>query len=449
MDLLNGKIKPLYFKYLAAAFGSAMIASVYSIVDMGMVGQYQGPEGTAALAVVAPVWNIIYSLGLLMGIGGSVIFSTKRGGKKSAGSENQYFTTAVIGAVVLSVLAWGGVVCFERPILTFFGADESLLALARDYMRPIKYVFPLFLFNQMLAAFLRNDGNPGLATLGVLSGGIFNVFGDYFFVFTCDMGIYGAGLATAIGSGISFLVMLTHFISRKNTLRLVKPEKLLGKLQEITVTGFSTFFIDVAMGILTVLFNRQIMKYLGANALAIYGPIIQVSTFVQCCAYSVGQASQPIVSTNFGAGKGGRIRETLRLALWTTVFFGVFWTALSMACPNVYIRIFMTPTPEILDMAPAIVRAYALSFLLLPFNIFSTYYFQAIMKPKAAFVVSVARGLVISGILIMILPTLVSADAIWFAMPFTELLVMLYAASTIRKYTRSLPGGAAYADTNH
>ncbi len=177
---MNGKIKPIYFKYLSAAFGSAMITSVYSIVDAAMVGQYHGPEGTAALAVVAPVWNIIYSLGLLMGIGGSVIFSTKRGSARSDGSENQYFTAAVIGAVALSILAWSGIVCFSQPILTFFGADEPLLALAQKYMRPIQYVFPLFLFNQMLAAFLRNDRNPGLATLGVLLGGIFNIFGDYF-----------------------------------------------------------------------------------------------------------------------------------------------------------------------------------------------------------------------------------------------------------------------------
>lgn len=441
MDFLNGKIKPIYFKYLSAAFGSAMITSVYSIVDTAMVGQYHGPEGTAALAVVAPIWNIIYSLGLLMGIGGSVIFSAKRGeSEKTTGSENQYFTAAVIGAVVLAVLAWVGIVIFERPILMFFGADQSMLVLAQKYMHPIKYVFPLFLFNQMLAAFLRNDKNPGLATIGVLSGGVFNVLGDYFFVFTCDMGIFGAGLATAIGSGISFLVMMLHFVSRKNTLRIVKPERLLYKLQKICFTGFATFFIDVAMGILTVLFNRQIMKYLGANALAIYGPIIQVSTFVQCCAYSVGQAAQPIISTNYGAGKGERIKETLRLALWTTAFFGVFWTVLSMVCPNLYIRIFMAPTPEILDMAPAIVRTYALSFLLLPFNIFSTYYFQAIMKPRAAFVVSVARGLVISGILIMILPVLMEEASLWFAMPVTELLVMFYAATAIRKYTKALTG---------
>ncbi len=443
MDLLKEKIGPMYRKYLMAAFGSAVISSIYSIVDTAMVGQYQGPEGTAALAVVAPVWNIIYSLGLLMGIGGSVIFSTKRGSRQADGSENEYFTAAVLGSVVLALAAWLGIWFFEGPILTFFGADAGLLPLARDYMRPIRWVFPLFLFNQMLAAFLRNDNDPGRATLGVLAGGIFNVFGDYFFVFPCDMGIYGAGLATAIGSGISFAVMMTHFFRRENTLRLVRPARLGKQLREISVTGFSTFCIDVAMGILTVLFNRQIMRYLGANALAIYGPIIQVSTFVQCCAYSVGQASQPIISTNFGAHRGGRIRETLRLALWTTAFFGVFWTALSMAVPNLYIRIFMAPTPEILDMAPAIIRTYAASFLLLPFNIFSTYYFQAIMKPGAAFAVSVARGLVISGALILVLPLGGHAGALWLAMPITELLTAVYAALQMRKDTRALPESAA------
>jgi MATE efflux family protein len=416
MDLLRGNIKTLYFKYLSVAFGSALISSIYGIVDMAMVGQYQGPDGTAALAVVAPVWNVIYSIGLLMGIGGSVILSTKRGSGMSAdGEDDQYFTAAVIGSVILAALAWVGLILFERPLLMFFGTDETLLALAQRYMIPVKVVFPLFLFNQMLAAFLRNDGAPALVTLGVLSGGIFNVFGDWFFVFPCDMGVYGAGLATALGSAVSFLVMLTHFASRKNTLRLVKPKRLARKLWKIAATGFSSFFIDMAMGILTVLFNRQIMQYLGSDALAIYGPIINVSTFVQCCAYSVGQASQPIISTNFGAGKEARIRETLRDALWTVVFFGVFWTVPSVACPNLYIRIFMSPTETILAMAPAIIRAYAISFLLLPFNIFSTYYFQAILQPKAAFIVSVARGLVISGALILMLPLLAGADSLWYA----------------------------------
>ena len=439
MVLLRSNIKPIYFKYLSAAFGSAMITSVYSIVDMAMVGQYQGPSGTAALAVVAPIWNIIYSLGLLMGTGGSVIFSTLRGtSTQKTENENEYFTTAIIGSIVLSVIVWLAVIFFYQPIFVFFGADTELLSLAQAYLAPIKVVIPLFLFNQMLAAFLRNDNHPELATIGVLAGGLFNIFGDYAFVFLLDMGIFGAGLATAIGSAISFVVMLSHFWSKKNTLVLQKPVDIVYKLKQVIITGFSTFFIDIAMGILTVLFNRQIMKYLGTSALAIYGPIVNASTFVQCCAYSVGQAAQPIISINYGARKWNRIKETLRYALYTVVFFSIFWTVLSLICPNLYIYIFMKPTAAILQIAPAIIRSYSISFILLPLNIFSTYYFQALMKPKTAFTVSVSRGFIVSGILIMLLPVLAGADSVWFAMPITELLVAIYAVYMIFKYTKAM-----------
>ena len=439
MDFLNGKIKTIYFKYLSAAFGSALITSIYSIVDMAMVGQYHGPEGSAALAVVAPVWNIIYSLGLLMGIGGSVLFSTVRGrADGSIGESNEYFTASVIGSVILAGAIWLIIIFFDRNLMVIFGAQGNTLTLAREYVLPVKAAIPFFLFNQMLAAYLRNDKNPALATGAVLAGGIFNNFGDYFFVFICDMGAFGAGLATAIGSALSFLVMLSHFFTKKNTLRLVRPEGLVRKLKEITATGFSTFFIDVAMGILTILFNRQIMVYLGTNALSVYGVIVNISTFVQCCAYSVGQASQPIISTNFGAGRGDRIRETLKYTLGTVAVFSIFWTVVTMALPNVFIRIFMSPTPEVLEIAPGIMRCYGISFLLLPLNVFSTYYFQALLKPKTAFMASVARGLVISGILIYLLPAVFSGNAIWFAMPVTELAVAVYVTRQMIKNTKQL-----------
>lgn len=105
MDFLTSNIKPMYFKYLSAAFGSALISSIYGVVDMAMVGQYQGPNGTAALAVVSPIWNIIYSLGLLMGIGGSVLFSTLRGeSEQNRKKSNEYFTASLIGATALAVI---------------------------------------------------------------------------------------------------------------------------------------------------------------------------------------------------------------------------------------------------------------------------------------------------------------------------------------------------------
>lgn len=440
MDFLTSKIKPMYFKYLTAAFGSALISSIYGVVDMAMVGQYQGPSGTAALAVVAPIWNIIYSLGLLMGIGGSVLFSTLRGKSAENRKEsNEYFTAALIGIGILAAITWAVVIFFDRPLLTLFGAEEALLPLAQSYLFPVKFAVPSFLLTQLMAAFLRNDGNPGLATKSVIFGGIFNVFGDWFFVFVLNLGIMGAGLATAMGSVFSLLMMLTHFRSSKNTLKLEKPTKLLSKLRSISVTGFSTFFIDVAMGILTMLFNRQILKYLGTDALSVYGIIINISTFVQCCAYSIGQASQPMISTNFGAKQWERINQLLKYALGTAAVFGLIWTALAELVPNLFIHIFMTPTDAILAIAPNIIRSYGISFLLLPFNIFSTYYFQALMKPTASFLVSVGRGAVISGILIYLLPAALGANSIWFAMPITELIVAIAVAIAMIRYTNQLP----------
>lgn len=352
----------------------------------------------------------------------------------------KYLSAACIGTAILAVLAWIAVIFFDQELLLMFGAEETLLPLARRYVLPVKFAVPSFLFTQLMSAFLRNDGNPGLATKAVVFGGVFNVFGDYFLVFVLDLGILGVGLATVLGSLFSLMIMCRHFFSPKNTLRFVKPAGLLNKLKIITVTGFSTFFIDVAMGILTVLFNRQILKYLGTDALSVYGIIINISTFVQCCACSIGQTSQPIISVNFGANQGGRVREVLKYAVGTALAFGLIWTGAALAVPNLFVRIFMTPTDSILKIAPAIIRSYGLSFLLLPLNIFSTYYFQALMKPTASFVVSVARGAVISGILILVLPAVTTPSSIWFAMPITELIIAVYVAARMVRYTRRLPG---------
>ncbi|MBS4784535.1 MAG: multidrug transporter MatE [Clostridiales bacterium] len=438
MDLLYGKVRSVYFHYLTAAFGSALISSIYGLVDTAMVGQYQGPEGTAALAVVAPIWNIIYSLGLLTGIGGSILFGTSRGGEESRGSENQFFTAALLETAGLALVCWAAILLFEEPMLRLFGANEALLPLAKEYLLPIKFVVPLFMFNQMLSAFLRNDGAPALATIAVLAGGIFNVFGDYFFVFTLDYGIMGAGLATAIGAGISFLILLSHFFSKGNTLRLTSVTELAGKLRQITVSGFSSFFIDVAMGLLTMMFNRQIMLLAGPDALSVYGIIVNISTIVQCCAYSVGQAAQPVISISYGAGQFDRIREVLRYALCSAGFFALVWTGLILLFPNTFVYIFMAPTAEVLHIAPAIMRCYGLSFLLLPVNIFSTYYFQSIMRPGISFGVAVSRGLVISGVLIHLLPALFGPTALWLSMPVTELMVAIGVAVLILRCTRAL-----------
>lgn len=442
MDLLRDDVRKTYRRYLAAAFGSSFISTIYSFVDMIVVGQYQGPSGTAALALISPVWNIIFSLGMLFGIGGSVHFGMLRGEKDNVpGTENRYFTSALYVTGTLSALIMTVLLCFDGAIFRALGAEGELLTLALDYFRPVRFAVPCYMLGQVVAAFLRNDNDPGLATAAVLIGGLFNVFGDCYFTFVLDMGLFGAGLATAIGSALTLAIMLTHFFKRENTLRLVPIRQLSGTVGRMIETGFSAFFADLAMGIVTALLNRGIVRYAGTDALAVYGVIVYVGTCAQCSAYSVGQAAQPLFSINFGARKWDRIRRTQTCAIRSVIVFSLFWTGVSMAFPEQIVRIFMDATPGVLEIAPTIIRIYATSFLLLPFNIYSAYYFQSIMRARAALWLAVARGLVISGGLILLLPLIFKATGLWIAMPITDAITFAATLFLTIRYTKTLEEG--------
>jgi Na+-driven multidrug efflux pump len=277
-----------------------------------------------------------------------------------------------------------------------------------------------------------------LATAAAISGGIFNCVGDFLLVFVFDMGIFGAALATAIGQFITILIMLTHFLRKKNTLQFVKPTNIFKKVGRISVAGFSTAIGDLALGIICILFNRQIMAHLGANALAVYGVTTQVTSFAQGIVYGAGQAAQPIISQNYGAKQYSRIKECLKYGVVTSLCMGVFWVGLMLLFPNAIINFFMSPTPEVLEIAPSIIRIFGLSYILLPFNVFTTYYFQSIMKPSLSIISSVARGIVVSGAMIFILPLLFGANSLWYAMLLTEALVAIFGACFIMRTTRQL-----------
>lgn len=439
MNITRDNVRRLFLRFLFPAFGSAIISSVYSLVDLAMVGQYQGSDGTAALAAVAPLWNVVYSIGLWGGIGGSVLYSEAKGRGCDKKERNRFFTTALIITLALLLAFCGVFIGFKAQIFTFFGASESLLPLCEQYILPILFVLPTFGINQFLAAFLRNDDDPNLAMGAVLGGGVFNVVGDYVFVFVLNLGMFGAGLATAIGSVLTLLIMLIHFFKKKNTLGFASTKGFFLRSWQILRSGFSSFFVDFAMGIVTVFFNQQAMRYMGADALSVYGVILNVNTFVQCCAYGVGQAAQPIVSANFGAKEGDRVKLTLRYSLVAVTVISAIWGVFSLCFPNLYVRLFVSNAEDLFSISEVAVRLYAIGFFILPFNVFSTYYFQSILKSGTAFVISILRGFVLSVSFIFLLPYLFGSNALWLALPCAELLTMILGVVMMIVYTKKLP----------
>lgn len=187
-----------------------------------------------------------------------------------------------------------------------------------------------------------------------------------------------------------------------------------------------------------MLFNRQIMNYFGSDALAVFGVIVQISGLVQCFTYAVGQAAQPMISENYSVHNWERIKKTRNYSLWTVAVFGVLWTAAVRLFPTTFVKVFMSPTDSVLQMAPGIMRIYSLAYLLLPLNIFATYYFQSVMQPKTALIISMARGMVLCGVLVFVLPALFGAKLLWWVMPITELAVAVYTILCMIKNNRIL-----------
>nr|MCR5347311.1 hypothetical protein [Fretibacterium sp.] len=136
MDLLNGNIRGIYFRYLAAAFGSTLLAFICTVVDTVVMGQSQGLAGAAALAVIAPIWNLIFSLGLLTGISWAVLFSVQRGKGNGSGRGNEYFTVFLCCLPSVALAVWLGIIFFGQSVLRFCGADEARCRVLR--LRPAR-----------------------------------------------------------------------------------------------------------------------------------------------------------------------------------------------------------------------------------------------------------------------------------------------------------------------
>lgn len=417
----NVNICKTFLKYLFAAFGAVLTTSVYSFVDTVVIGQYEGEIGTAAVSCVMPVWNIFIGTGILFGIGGSVMYSFMRG-KGDARRANAFFTASFIACVVVAVVLYAVFLIFRSEILWLFGAkDAEVLVKAELYVGWISYVMPLFVLGQFFIAFIRNDGNPLLTTVAVISGGAFNIFGDIFFAFGLDMGISGAGLATMIGQIIAFCILLTHFPRKKNTLRLVRTEKFFSTLFQAVKSGFAPFIVDFSFGVLVIMFNNRIMQTGSAGDLAVFGAVSTTMLLLQSLFYGVGQALQPIVSYSYGAGDGKAVSAVLRYALIATGIMSILFFTLDMALAEPLTRIYIgNAEGQTLGTGIFAFRAYSVTFLLMGFNVTLGYYFQSVLRSALSVTISLLRGIVLCGAFLYLFTGVFGASAVWWVMPAAE-----------------------------
>ena len=422
MDLIKGDVKLLYKQYLMASVTGALVMSIYTFVDTIAIGQSEGPIGSAAMAVINPFFGVLIFIATLVGIGGSVLMTNARGeGDKEKGDA--YFTVSLLLMGVFVIAVWAVFVLFHEPIFTFFGADSELMPKVMEYAIWIISTIPVFVTPVFIGSFIRNDGAPALTMKAVIIGGCMNVFGDWLFVFPLGMGIAGAAAATLLGTSVQLAVMCSHFFTKRCTLRLAKLQGAIQAIWSIFSIGIGASILEVGTIFLSIVMNNQIMRYGDTTALAIYGVIGTICTLFQAVFRGVGQAIQPIVSANCGAGQIERIKQTWKLSLGTVVVLGIVFTAIGELLPVPIVRLFIDTTPEVISAAPSISRPFFLVFLFLGITVLSTYYLQSNMQGKMSMIVAILRSIVISGLLLFVLPIFMDITGVWLAMPVSELIV--------------------------
>ena len=423
-DLLNHHIDKLFYKFLFPSIGSSMVTSIYVLADTIMIGWGVGAEGIVALNILLPLFALFHATGYLFGIGGGVLMSVANG-KSDKNLANIYFSASVFLQIVFSVAYFTVGTIFMQDIAYMLGATQNNIDLVIEYEKYLLWFSFVFMFSANLQSFVRNDNAPKHAMYSVISGGVLNIILDYILIFKFHMGMTGASVATVIGTSFTILLLLTHFLSRHNTMKLVKNVFDFKIVKHIFKSGFSSFLIELSAGTTIFLLNIQLIRYIGDIGVVAYGIISNVSFVALSLFNSVSQAAQPIMSINFGSNKKGRVLKVKKLGLITAGAFGLAVFIFGFLFPNQIVYIFLTPTPEILTLAQTAIRLYFVAFVLISLNLFYSTYFQAITMQRVSFTISVLRGFILNSLFVFLMPIIFGSNGLWLAIPISELITFL------------------------
>ncbi len=423
MNLLEDPVHKVFLNYLIPSVSATLVTSIYILADTVMIGRGVGEVGIAALNILLPLYTVFYGFGMMSGIGGSVLFGFSMG-KGNHKEARGYFTTGILMALVFAVLCCSLCNLFFTPMTAMMGATESMSEHLVPYGRVLVTAAPMFVLSSFLQAFVRNDGAPRLAMAGVMSGGVTNVVLDYIFIFLFDWGMGGAALATATGTTLTVLILSSHFLSKHNNLKLIRAVSF-KKVLEIMGNGLASFILEISNGFVMLLFNLQLLAYVGDIGVVVYGIISNLSLVVTSLSNGMSQAVQPLLSTNFGAEKTERIRQARRLGNRVALLAGVVFTSIGLLFPTGLSYLFLDPSHQVLTMAVPAIRLYFLSFLVSVWNIMNSAYFQAVVKPKYSLLITLLRGVVLNSVLVFLLPALAGVSGIWITVTVSEFITAL------------------------
>lgn len=412
-------VSPGEFRRYAAPGVLGMIGiSCYILADTFFVAKGTGSLGLAALNIAIPAYNLMNGLGLMVGVGGATHYSLCRAQGDAVEADRTFTHTLLLGlciALLFVLTGTFGVV----PLSRLLGANAETLDMTAVYLRLLLCFAPFFVTNNIMIAFVRNDGEPGRAMAGMIAGSLFNIVFDWVFIFPCGLGMFGAALATGASPLVSLLVLSGHLRRPSRGFHLRRERLRPRLLPRICAPGLSSLVSELASGITLLLINLVLLRIAGNTAVAAYGVIANLALVESAIFTGLSTGVQPLIS---------RSAETdrRRLLRWTVT------TALAIsALMYVLVFVFASPITAVFNSEhdPALaacavpgLRIYFAGFLAACINIIAAAYFSAAGQASRGFIISLVRSIIAIPPVLFALSALLGVTGVWLTFPAVEAL---------------------------
>ena len=410
------------------AITAQIINLLYNLVDRMYIGHIEGVGATAltAVGVTMPVIMVISAFAALVSMGGAPRASIMmgKGDKDSAEKIMGNCTTALI---FISVILTAAVLLFGENMLMAFGASENTVGYALEYMN-IYACGTLFVQIALgLNAFITAQGFAKTSMITVLVGAVLNIILDPIFIFGLDMGVKGAALATIISQAVSALWVL-RFLTGNRTVLKIRKENLkidFKVLLPCLALGLSPFIMQSTESILIVSFNTSLLKYGGDLAVGAMTILSSVMQFSMLPLSGLTQGAAPIISYNYGAGNGSRVKDAFILLLKISLIYSAALWAIAMIYPQIFAVIF-TKDSELIGISVRSMRIYMAASLLFGIQISCQQTFIALGNARTSVFLAVLRKIILLIPLIYILPIFFEnkVDAVFLAEPVADVIAV-------------------------
>ena len=437
-SITEGKIVPVFYHYAVPSVLGMVAASSASIIDGIFVGNYVGSAALAAVNLTIPLTTIFIGIAIMLSVGSSVICG-KFLGENDEKSASDVFTKSLIALFILAFTFSIIGTIFIKPLIALLGADEGISLLVSEYLSIVLLFVPAFVGIIGFSFFVKVDGRPHLALVGILSSSILNILLDALFVGAFSMGLSGAALATGIAQLTGFLILATHLFSSKAKLRLLRPKGSWKPIASAAYNGFSEFINEASAGIVIFIFNWMLMKGLGAEGVAAFSIVNYILLVGLMIFYGVSDALQPLLSINFGARKAKRIASFFRTAILTNIAIGLLVILVLRLFPETLVDAFLGDGERrTLGLTLQFISYFWPVFLFNGVNIAFSAYFTALHRPKQSALIALSRSLILPVFFIFILNTVLGNSGVLLAIPIADALTLLLCLALFRNNTPSM-----------